>query len=360
MDIEMQTNMLQDQVYINDIQTQDSLNEKENTINKSSDVNLGTSDILFPTQNATKTYIDTLVSSIPAGATGATGAQGVAGSDGATGPMGPEGMPGMNGIDGTQGPQGEMGPQGEPGMMGAPGMDGSNASVTIGAISSSSSANGATINAGELNLAPADEYNGGIVTISNQIFAGDKSFNNNLNVNGSSSFHNATFNGFQFEVTMPFGGPWGTSFRIDPMMGIDASAERFHFNGMYADFNSDLFVTGLANMQQDLIVYGNTTSNTFVKQGGTATEYLMANGTVSNGPVIFNEAADEFTSFSSQNNFTLSQVPATTSKVKMYINGIRISNAAYSVSGSTLTYNPAFNGNYSVTDSDRIQFDYSY
>ncbi|MFM1792895.1 MAG: hypothetical protein RLZZ252_1249, partial [Bacteroidota bacterium] len=43
--------------------TQTALNGKENTINKSTDTALGTSDVLFPTQNAVKTYVDNQVSS---------------------------------------------------------------------------------------------------------------------------------------------------------------------------------------------------------------------------------------------------------------------------------------------------------
>ena len=48
------------------------------------------------------------------------------------------------------------------------------------------------------------------------------------------------------------------------------------------------------------------------------------------------------------------------SKVKMYINGIRISNSAYSLSGTTVTYVAANNGAYALTTGDRIQFDYFY
>jgi hypothetical protein len=43
--------------------TQSALNGKENAINKSTDTALGTSDVLFPTQNAVKTYVDNQVSS---------------------------------------------------------------------------------------------------------------------------------------------------------------------------------------------------------------------------------------------------------------------------------------------------------
>ena len=60
--------------------------------------------------------------------------------------------------------------------------------------------------------------------------------------------------------------------------------------------------------------------------------------------------------------FTLSQLPNINSKVKMYINGIRISNGAYSVNYTTkvVTYTPANNGSYTIIVGDRIQFDYFY
>jgi hypothetical protein len=62
----------------------------------------------------------------------------------------------------------------------------------------------------------------------------------------------------------------------------------------------------------------------------------------------------------SQTVFTLSQIPSPKSKVKMYINGIRISNKAYTWSGTTLTYTPSSNGNYAIQVNDRVQFDYFY
>lgn len=75
---------------------------------------------------------------------------------------------------------------------------------------------------------------------------------------------------------------------------------------------------------------------------------------------LVREVADEFTASNSQTSFTLSQTPSTASKVRMFINGVRISNSAYSHSGNTLTYNPSNNGSYSLTSGDRIQFDYFY
>jgi hypothetical protein len=44
----------------------------------------------------------------------------------------------------------------------------------------------------------------------------------------------------------------------------------------------------------------------------------------------------------------------------MFINGIRISNIAYSISETILTYVPTNNGGYTLTVNDRIQFDYFY
>ena len=55
-------------------------------------------------------------------------------------------------------------------------------STTVGTISSSSNENGATINAGVLNLTPADATNGGIVTTGTQTFAGAKTFSDGLRV----------------------------------------------------------------------------------------------------------------------------------------------------------------------------------
>ena len=69
----------------------------------------------------------------------------------------------------------------------------------------------------------------------------------------------------------------------------------------------------------------------------------MANGSLSSSSAAVREVADEFSATLSQTSFTISQEPSVNSKVKMSVNGIRISNTAYSVSGNTLTNNPANN-----------------
>lgn len=50
--------------------TQTALNDKENTANKSTSTSLGTSDTLFPTQNAVKTYVDAAAGVIVSAKTG--------------------------------------------------------------------------------------------------------------------------------------------------------------------------------------------------------------------------------------------------------------------------------------------------
>ncbi len=103
---------------------------------------------------------------------------------------------------------------------------------------------------------------------------------------------------------------------------------------------------------------------TYPKIDGTAGQVLITNGsgTLSWGSAAatVREVADEFNATASQTNFTLTQTPSVNSKVKMFINGIRISNTAYSLSGTTITYIPANNGGNNLVVGDRIQFDFYY
>ncbi|EDM34871.1 hypothetical protein PBAL39_00025 [Pedobacter sp. BAL39] len=151
------------------------------------------------------------------------------------------------------------------------------------------------------------------------------------------------------------------------------SAMSFTNSGKVGIFNtnpqSELDVTGAGKFSNTV------TATSFIKSGGLATELLAANGTVvtagtnitiANGTIsataaaAVREVADEVTAATAQTSFTLSQAPSANSKVKMFVNGIRISNTAYSVSGTTLTYTAANNGAYALVAGDRIQFDFYY
>jgi len=82
------------------------------------------------------------------------------------------------------------------------------------------------------------------------------------------------------------------------------------------------------------------------------------------GSITINASArswtDQPTVTANQTTFTLSYAPTASSKIWMFINGVRTNNNAYSFSGTTVTYVPANNGAYAILASDRVQFDYTY
>ncbi|MDA8931836.1 hypothetical protein N9H42_04120 [Flavobacteriaceae bacterium] len=94
---------------------------------------------------------------------------------------------------------------------------------------------------------------------------------------------------------------------------------------------------------------------------GSANQVLKTDGsgTLSWATGII-DVTDEFTASASQTSFTLTQTPSSNSKIKMFVNGVRISNTAYSWSGTTLTYIPANNGSYALSSNDRVQLDYFF
>ncbi len=119
--------------------------------------------------------------------------------------------------------------------------------------------------------------------------------------------------------------------------------------------------TNIAGGGAGQLPYQSAANTTALLAAGTAGQVLQSNGAAAPTWVsIVRDVTDEFTSSVSQTSFTLSQTKSTNSKVKMYVNGIRISNTAYSVTGTTLTYVPANNGSYTLSAGDRVQFDYFY
>jgi hypothetical protein len=102
---------------------------------------------------------------------------------------------------------------------------------------------------------------------------------------------------------------------------------------------------------------GVATITGIVKGNGTSAVTAAVNGTDFS---LVREIADEFSATAGQTVFTLTQTKSANSKVKMFVNGVRISNTAYTLAGTTLTYVPANNASYVLTLADRIQFDYYY
>ncbi len=166
----------------------------------------------------------------PQGPIGLTGAQGVAGpqgpigltgEQGVAGPQGPIGLTGEQGVAGPQGPIGLTGPQGADGPQGIQGVSGLS---TVGAISSIANLNGASITAGELNLAPADENNGGVVTTADQTFSGTKTFTDTVTTNTiNTTTLTATSVTSPFYASIPQVLVSGSDIIWDPINGLNAS-----------------------------------------------------------------------------------------------------------------------------------------
>ena len=75
------------------------------------------------------------------------------------------------------------------------------------------------------------------------------------------------------------------------------------------------------------------------------------------------EHSNKYNATAGQTSFTLSQAPASTRLVRIYINGVMVGDndntdtnfpAVISVSGTTVTYQPANNGNYALRAGDRV------
>ena len=73
---------------------------------------------------------------------------------------------------------------------------------------------------------------------------------------------------------------------------------------------------------------------------------------------FLNTGTEEVVAVGAQTNFT---VPTNAvGIVGFYINGVRVPKNAITISGGTLTYNSTNNGNYTITVSDSITYDYIY
>ena len=164
----------------------------------------------------------------------------------------------------------------------------------------------------------------------------------------------------------------------------------YDLNGTNGFFASSLGTNGATSLGSTLIVAGNVTLNgtanalgnissgtwngttIAVGRGGTGatslTGMLKGNGTFAVTQAVINTdyslvrfISDEYViATAGQTAFTLTQTPNVNSTVRLFINGVRISKNALSVSGTTLTYNPANNGAASLIVNDRVQIDYYY
>jgi hypothetical protein len=103
---------------------------------------------------------------------------------------------------------------------------------------------------------------------------------------------------------------------------------------------------------------GATTLTGILKGNGTN---AFTQATINTDYSLVRFVSDEYTvATAGQTSFTLTQTPNVNSTIRLFINGVRISKTALSVSGTTLTYNPTNNGAATLVVGDRIQVDYYY
>jgi len=277
------------------------------------------------------------------------------------GPQGPAGQTGQTGPAGPAGIQGPIGPQGAAGSNGVAGVDGK------------------TIMNGTSNPTNQGVNGDFYINTSTNTFFGPKASGSwpagvsLVGPQGPAGVQGAT--GLAGQT-----GPAGVQGATGLLTSGSAAGNTPFWNGSSWVVNSgNLFNDGsnvgigTTSPSEKLEVTGNfrvsgtirTGTVTLPNTSGTNGQVLTTDGTGTATWTTVNtssvrEVANEFTATVGQTSFTLTQTPSVNSKVKMYINGVRISNTAYSVSGTTLTYNPANNGNNALSSGDRIQFDYYY
>ena len=102
---------------------------------------------------------------------------------------------------------------------------------------------------------------------------------------------------------------------------------------------------------------GSTSLTGIIKGNGSTNMTAAINGTDFS---LVRDVTDEFTANVGQTAFILTQTKSTNAALKLFINGVRISKTAFSLTGTSFTYIPANNEAYTLMAGDRIQIDYYY
>jgi hypothetical protein len=301
------------------------LDSKELSSNKSTDVTLGLTnnpttlgDSKFPTQNAVKAYITSVLSTVASPIVGYTSALQTNGNNAGTNNVGfgPSTAPPADGVGNT----------------------------SIGSIAMQSNTTG--------------WYNTAVVfrAMSNISISGS---NDNVAIGNAAAYYR--------------GSSWDTnnqlmkeSIYIGSMSRASAINQR---NEIVVGYNA--IGNGSNTIQLGNTAITNTKTNGTITAGtvtypnvhGTSGQILTSTGsgtlTWVTPSVAVRLTSDQANSTTGQTSFTLSQTPLN-AKIWMFINGARTNNNAYSVSGTTVTYTAANNNGYTLVINDRIQFDYCY
>ena len=397
----------------------DKISIKEDAANKSTDIALGASDVLFPTQNAVKTYVDGLVNIAPS--TYLPLAGGTMTAPILFSPTGQNISQGTfdNGLGGNRGVSLNCSINYElnwqagwlssytngdyttlkikspvyaennlsiGGVSVGFGNDRTLENTVLGQVAfvnNTTGINNVVVGIASLynNTKGSSNSVNGALSLYNNTIGNDNSavgwaslYNNTSGNFNSSIGHSSLQNNYTGNYNTGVGYYTNTNnYSNSSAIGAYASVEQDNsivlgaINGVNYASNDTKVGIGITTPQATLHVKGIDSyvirleglTNTVLSTDSVLTRGIDGNVKVAAMPGV-TEVADEFAATTAQPAFILSQVPAANSKVKMYVNGIRISNTAYAVTGNTLTYIPANNGAYTLKASDRIQFDYFY
>ena len=129
----------------------------------------------------------------------------------------------------------------------------------------------------------------------------------------------------------------------------------------FVDLTTNQTIGGVKTFNGTVVLPTTTTGVTQTAGNNTTaiatTAFVSSAVKVTTG--LFSEEVNVTTQTGATASFTLTNTPLN-GKVFMYVNGTRIKNGAYSVSGVTVTYTAANNNSYALVAGDRVQFDYAY
>ena len=282
--------------------TQTALNAKESAANKSATTTLGTSDVLFPTQNAVKTYVDAAIATTVIADASITDAKIISLSAAK-----------LTGV----------------------------VAIANGGTGASTAA-AAKTNLALNNVDNTSDVNKPISTLTQTA----------LNAKENAANKSATTTLGTSDVLFPTQKAVKTY--VDAAIATTVIADGSITDAKIVSVSAGK-LTGILTVAKGGT--GVATITGIVKGNGTSAVTAAVNGTDFS---LVREIADEFAATAGQTVFTLTQTKSANSKLKMFINGVRISNTAYALVGTTLTYTPASNASYALTLNDRIQFDYYY
>ena len=117
-------------------------------------------------------------------------------------------------------------------------------------------------------------------------------------------------------------------------------------------------VTTLSDTGVEPGIYGNNLEIPVITVDSKGRITTLGTSTIS--PSLQEESVEYSVVVDGQNTFELSHTPSSTTLVRMYINGVLISQAASTRLDATMTYDSTLNGNYDLTVGDRIQFYYYF